>query len=175
LALAYRRPLPRLVQLALLRDVALAAPTPERDTAQTMSQENVEFVTGLYAAGEGMDKEQLLAGLPQLIEQICDPEIEWIEDPGRADSQTYHGHAGVLRSWQHWLEGFDEYAFTLERVVDCGDAVFVAAMEEGRGATSGATVSASLYQVVTMRDGKILRFQEFYDENAALEAAGLSK
>jgi hypothetical protein len=23
---------------------------------------------------------------------ICDPEIEWIEDPQRADSRTYRGH-----------------------------------------------------------------------------------
>jgi ketosteroid isomerase-like protein len=153
--------------------MVMAARRPKRDTAQAMSQENVDFVTGLYAAGDGVDKEQLLAGLPQLIEQICDPEIEWIEDPGRADSQTHYGHAGVLRSWQQWLEGFDEYDFSLERVVDCGDAVFVAAKEEGRGATSGATVSASVYQVFTMRDGKIFRYQEFYDENGALEAAGL--
>jgi ketosteroid isomerase-like protein len=138
-----------------------------------MSHENVDFVTGIYAAGESMDKEQLLAALPELIEQTCDPEIEWIEDPQRADARTYHGRAGVLQSWRRWLEGFDEYDATLERVVDCGDAVFVAAREEGRGAASGAPASAMTYQVITMRDGKVLRFQEFYDEQAALEAAGL--
>ena len=38
-----------------------------------MSQEKVDFVTRLFAAGESMDKEQLLAALPELIEQICDP------------------------------------------------------------------------------------------------------
>lgn len=140
-----------------------------------MSQDNVEFVRSLYATAEAMDMKQLLEALPQLIEQTCDPEIEWIEDPGRADSQTHRGHAGVLRSWQRWLEGFDEYAIVLERVVDCGDAIFVAAREEGRGAASGASVSASIYQVITMREGKVFRFQEFYDEQSALEAAGLSE
>src|SRR5436190_14934809 len=62
-----------------------------------MSQENVEFVKGLYTAAETMDKEQLLAALPALIEQVCDPDIEWVEDPRRADGQTHRGHAGVLR------------------------------------------------------------------------------
>jgi ketosteroid isomerase-like protein len=79
----------------------------------------------------------------------------------------------VLESWRQWLDGFDEYGAVLERIVDCGDRVFVAAREEGRGAISGAPASALLYQVITMRDGKVLRFQEFYDERLALEAAGL--
>jgi ketosteroid isomerase-like protein len=45
--------------------------------------------------------------------------------------------------------------------------------EQGRGQASGATVSARVYMVMTFRDSKILRYQEFYDERLALEAAGL--
>ena len=41
-----------------------------------MSQENVEFVKGLWAAGESMDKQALLAALPDLIElERCAPGI----------------------------------------------------------------------------------------------------
>jgi ketosteroid isomerase-like protein len=36
-------------------------------------------------------------------------------------------------------------------------------------------VSARIFVVVTFRDGKILRYQEFYDEAQALEAVGLSE
>ena len=138
-----------------------------------MSQENVEFVRGLYTGGETMDKQQLLDALPQLIAQMCDPEIEWIEDPTRADSRVYHGHEGVLESFRRWLENFDEYSIELEEVVDCGDDVFVVAREHARGAASGATADAAIYQVITMREGKALRFREFYDEAAGRDAAGL--
>jgi ketosteroid isomerase-like protein len=138
-----------------------------------MSEENVEFVEGLYAAAETMDREQLLEALPALIEQVCDPDIEWVEDPDRADAETHRGHAGVIRSFERWLEGFDEYGLALERAVDCGEDVFVVAREQGRGAASGATVAASIYQVLTVRDNKILRYREFYDERAALRSAGL--
>ena len=138
-----------------------------------MSQENVDFVRGFYTAGETMDREQLLDALPGLIPQICDPEIEWIEDPARADSRVYHGHDGVLESFRRWLENFDEYSFTLEEVVDCGDDVFVVARERARGAASGATADAAIYQVITMREGKVLRVREFYDEAAGRLAAGL--
>jgi ketosteroid isomerase-like protein len=140
-----------------------------------MSEQNLEFVRGLYEGAEALDKEQLLESLPALIEQACDPEIEWFEDPQRADSRVYRGHEGVLQSFTQWLEGFDEYGFALDDLIDCGDSVFVIAREEGRGRASGAPVSSAIYQLLSFRNGKVLRFREFYDRNAALEAAGLSE
>jgi ketosteroid isomerase-like protein len=137
-----------------------------------MSQENVDFVSGLFASGAGMDKDEMLAALPEVVRQICHPEIEWVEDPQRADGRTYRWHDGVLESWRQWLEQFDEWGFEVERMLDCGDEVLVVTREHGRGSASGAPVSATNYMVITVTDGKILRYQEFYDEQAALEAAG---
>ena len=139
-----------------------------------MSQENVEFLEGLFAGAEEMDKQALLDALPELIAQTCDPEIEWVEDPRRADRRVYRGHEGVRESWERWLENFEEYGFELERMVDCGDKVLVFAREEGRGSLSGGTISQRIYTVYTFRDGKVVRYEEFYEEGDALEAAGLS-
>jgi ketosteroid isomerase-like protein len=138
-----------------------------------MSQENVEFLQGLWAGAAEMDKQALVDALPELIAQTCDPDIEWIEDPSRADARTYRGHDGVIESWRQWLENFDEWGYELEQVRDCGDRVLATVREEGRGRASGATVSARNYLVMTFRDSKILRYQEFYDQGMALEAAGL--
>ena len=140
-----------------------------------MSQENVDFVRSMFAAGESMDRDALLAALPEILEQICDPEIEWIEDPQRADGRVYRGHDGVRESWEQWFDQWEEYGFEVERIVDCGNAVLAVTREKGRGVTSGATVSARNFIVMTFRDGKILRYQEFSDEAEALEAAGLSE
>jgi ketosteroid isomerase-like protein len=140
-----------------------------------MSQENIDFVRGLWSGVPDMDKDELLAALPQLVESTCDPEIEWIEDPSRADARTYRGHEGVIESWRQWLENFDEWGYEVEEVRDRGDRVLATIREEGRGSASGATVSARNYIVMTFRDGKILRYQEFYDQGMALEAAGLSE
>src|SRR5439155_406990 len=65
-----------------------------RDT-RPVSQQDVEFVRGFFEGSVSADKEALLEMLPQVIEQTCDPEIEWVEDPQRADGRTYRGHAGV--------------------------------------------------------------------------------
>jgi ketosteroid isomerase-like protein len=140
-----------------------------------MSQENVELVEGLFSGASAVDKKALLAALPKIIVQTCDPEIEWVEDPGRADGRVYRGHAGVRESFERWLEGFDEYSFEVERFVDCGDQVLVEGREQGRGAASKAAVTSAIYAVLSIRAGKLLRYQEFYDEQAALKAVGLAK
>ena len=108
-----------------------------------MSQENVEFVEGLVAGAVDMDKQALLAALPELILQTCAPDIEWVEDPQRADSRVYQGHDAVKQSWERWLDQWDEYGFEAERFIDCGDDVLVVSREHGRGMTSGASVSAA--------------------------------
>jgi ketosteroid isomerase-like protein len=138
-----------------------------------MSRANAAFIEGLFAATSTMSKDALLAALPELVAQIADPEIEWVEDPARADSRVHRGREGVLASWRQWLEQWDEYGFELEHVLDCGEEVFVAARERGSGAASGATVSAHIYLVITVREQKIRRWREYYDQGAARMAAGL--
>jgi ketosteroid isomerase-like protein len=140
-----------------------------------MSQENVAFVEGLFNGLPEMDKQALLDALPEFIAQACDPEIEWVEDPRRADRRVYRGHDGVRESWERWLENFEEYGAELERIVDCDDKVLVVLREEGRGRLSGASISQRNYAVCTFRDGKVLRYEEFYEEGDALKAAGLSE
>jgi ketosteroid isomerase-like protein len=81
----------------------------------------------------------------------------------------------VRESWERWLEQWDQYGFKAERIVDCGQNVLVVAREYGRGATSGASVSARNYAVLAIREGKIARYREFYDEREALNAAGLEQ
>ena len=141
-----------------------------------MLQENVEFVAGIFAAVDSMDRDALVAALPNLVPQICDPEIEWIEDPQRADARVYRGHEGVIASWRQWLDSFREYDWEVDRITDCGgDDVFVAASGAATGALSGAPSEQRLYAVMTVKDGKLRRYREFSAEHAALEAAGLSE
>lgn len=120
-----------------------------------MSQENVDFVRRLWSGVPDMDKDELLAALPQLVENTCDPEIEWIEDPSRADARTYRGHEGVIESFRQWLENFDEWGVEFEEARDCGDRVLVTTREQGRGSASGATVSARNYIVLGQNYGQV--------------------
>jgi ketosteroid isomerase-like protein len=134
-----------------------------------MSQENVELAARFYEVATG--KAQLLAAMPRTME-LCHPDIEWT---AREDGATYRGREGVREALKRWLESFDDYRFEIKRIVDCGDDVLVVGVEMGRGATSGAEIRAVNYELLTIRDGLIVRYREYYDEREALEAAGLSE
>jgi uncharacterized protein len=145
-----------------------------RDTPLAMSRENVEFVRGLVAGAGAMDKQALIAALPEFIAEAADPDIEWVEDPGRLDGQVFRGHQGVRESFERWLEQFDEFGYEAEEFIDCGDSVLVIGRERARGVASGANVDVRHHALWTIRAGKIARYQEFYDEQDARAAAGLS-
>jgi ketosteroid isomerase-like protein len=135
-----------------------------------VSEENVAIVRAIYESGAGQSKEAVLAALPEAIPALVHPDAEWVEAPERVDARTYRGHAGIRESWIRWLEQWGEYRVELERVEDHGDQVFVVAREYGEGSGSGATTDATLYVVLTFREGKISLYREFYDEAAAREA-----
>jgi ketosteroid isomerase-like protein len=133
-----------------------------------MSQANVELTTRFY--GLATTKAEILAALPWTMD-LCHPEIEWTVPE---DGTTYRGREGVSQRLKGWLESFDDYRYEVQRIIDCGgDEVLVEATEVGRGAASGAEVRTTNYELLTVRDGMIVRIREFYDESAALEAAGL--
>jgi ketosteroid isomerase-like protein len=64
---------------------------------------------------------------------------------------------------------------TIEEIIDAGDRVVLSAHHRGRDRGSGIKVDARYYEVYTLRDGKIIRVDEYTERIAALEAAGLSE
>jgi ketosteroid isomerase-like protein len=135
-----------------------------------MSQENVEIAAGWYEVATS--KTDLLAAMERTMES-CHPNVEW---SAPEDGTTYRGREGVRQRLEEWLESFDDYSFVVERIVDCGgDDVLVVGREVATGAMSGAEVRAVDYQLLTIRNGLIVRIREFYDEGNAVEAAGLSE
>ena len=144
----------------------------EEDGVRGMSQENVELAARWYEPWATSSKAALLADMPRAME-LCHPEVEWSQ---REEGRTLRGREGVREALERWLDSFDEYRFEVLRIFDCGfDEVLVVGLEVGRGAISGAEVRSHTYELLSFRDGKIVRFRDFHDERDALEAAGLRK
>jgi ketosteroid isomerase-like protein len=59
-----------------------------------------------------------------------------------------------------------------EEFADMGDRVVVTVRFRARGRGSGTPVDARLYDVFTLRDGKIVRMDQFAERAEALEAVG---
>jgi ketosteroid isomerase-like protein len=100
-----------------------------------------------------------------------DPEVEWA--PLEAEGKVFHGRSGNVSLLEAWYEAMDDWHVTPEEIVDAGDSLLLSVRVRARGRSSGVTVEELGYAVFRMRDGKVLRCDEYADVNAAREAAGL--
>jgi ketosteroid isomerase-like protein len=94
------------------------------------------------------------------------------EDP---DAVTHRGVEAIRRYFAQWAEMFEGIDIRPEEVIDAGDKVFTGIRFSGTGVTSGASVEMELANVYTLRDGKVVRVEEYFDRREALEAAGVSE
>jgi ketosteroid isomerase-like protein len=85
----------------------------------------------------------------------------------------YHGHEGVKEYLVDTAENFDLYQVDNEEIRDLGDRVLVCDTLRIRGKESGVEVATSTAIVLTFRNGKIARFEDFGERSKALEAVGL--
>ena len=122
-----------------------------------MSQENVEVV-----------RKFLLLEVDEAL-VYADPDIVW----NPAEESATQGHDAVRASLVRWKSEWDDYELFPEEFEHTGEHVVVAVRLRGRGRGSGVEVDARFYDVFTLREGKIVRMDQFTQRSEALEAAGL--
>jgi ketosteroid isomerase-like protein len=134
-----------------------------------MSQENVEIIRRLVEALNARD-------LDRIVSEFLDPEIEYrtsVEDP---DAATHRGPEAYKRYVKQWWDAFEGLHVEVEEYIDAGeDRVFTWSRFTGRGRTSGVPADWYLAVIFTIRDGKLVRGEEYFDRKEALEAVGLSE
>jgi ketosteroid isomerase-like protein len=123
-----------------------------------MAQDNLETIRGLYAAFARGDVPTVLGAL--------DAQVEWIEAENfiYADRNPYVGPQAVLdgvfmRLGAEW----DGFSATAEQIVASGDTVIALGRYRGTYKATGRPVNAQLVHVFTLKDGKIIRFQQYTD------------
>ena len=134
-----------------------------------MSQQNVEIVrrsVDVFAAGD----------LDRYCSEFFDPDVEWCTAAEDPDAATHQGREAFRRYIERWIESFDGLSADAEEYLDAGDdRVFVWFRWTGRGRESGVHADWHLAIVYTMRDGRVVRGDEYFDRTEALETVGLSE
>jgi ketosteroid isomerase-like protein len=146
-----------------------------------MSQENVEAVQRAYelmnryhrAKAEG-DRAAVEAAWAT-VGEWAHPDLEYREDQNWPGARTYRGIDRCRRVWDDYYEQFGEQVFEPERFFDVEDCVVVVLRWSARGSSSGAAVEMRQGHLHTLRDGKTVRWEIFFEPDKALEAAGLAK
>jgi ketosteroid isomerase-like protein len=129
-----------------------------------MSKENVRLVRRGYEAWNRGDLDQ--------IRRLTDDSFEWSEASEVPGAGTRRGRAEFdqyLRSFRHFWRQFEVEPI---EVRDLGDRVLAIVIERGRSVYNDIEVSQHYVHVWTLRDGKAVRLEGFFDKAAALMAAG---
>jgi uncharacterized protein len=139
---------------------------PLRDTAQAMSQENVEIVRSCCEAFDRGDYEAALDAFA--------PDVEY-DLSHFPDGGVYRGHEGVREAFRTWMGTWEDYRQERDEPIDAGDQIILPTREYGRGKGSGLALERPTFGVWTMRDGKAVRIHFYSTMAEALEAVGLSE
>jgi uncharacterized protein len=128
-----------------------------------MSHEDVELLRNAYDAFRESGEDA--------IYEYLDPEIEARAIEEMPGNETHHGHAGVHEWFEMLREAFGDFTWDPLEYDDLGDHVLVVTqfIAEGRG--SGVPVEVTVYNVWTVRQGKLSRVRGYLNRSDALAAA----
>jgi uncharacterized protein len=128
-----------------------------------MALTNVEIMRGAYdAAGRG--------DLPALL-ALLDPQVDWNEAEGYIYGGRYVGPEAVVNGVLARLATeWDGYTIAPDELLDAGDWVVALGWYSGTYKTTGRKFRARFAHVWTLRDGKIVHFQQYADTARVREA-----
>ncbi len=131
-----------------------------------MSRENLEIVQRIYDAFAEGDLEGAM--------RCFDADVEWSEPPESPGADTpYRGRDGARRSLDAWLHAWDHYELEVDELIDAGKQILVRSRQRVRGKGSGIEIDQPLFNLWTLRDGRVIRMRMYHDEGAARNAAGI--
>jgi len=121
-----------------------------------MSEQNVEFVKGVYGAFARGD-------VPAVLGEFAD-DIEWFEAEGMPYGGVYRGPEAVAQNvFGPITEDIDSFALVIEELLDSGATVAAVVRYTGTGKASGKALDVPAVHVWDIRDGKLARFRQFID------------
>jgi len=133
-----------------------------------MSQENVEAAVRYF---EATDLAEAIGALAEDVTFVFHGKMRSV-----AGAETVSGRKAAIDWLTDWFRRFDpDYRMEIKESRDWDDRVLVVTDHRASGRASGAPISMQTTEVLTMRDGKIIRQDFFTSRDEALKAAGLSE
>ena len=133
-----------------------------------MSQENVEIVRQSVKAFNEV-------GMAESALRFFAPNGVFEEPPEQPAPRVAEGRDAAIRMFGEFDEVWEEHRSETEeiRVID-HERVLVLSIEHFRG-RDGIEIAQPAGNLFTLRDGKIVRLQSFWERETALKAVGLSE
>jgi ketosteroid isomerase-like protein len=131
----------------------------------------------VHAGGSGVVRRAIAAfieGDYERLIELSDPQVEYDVSRTSPESRVVRGPEEVLAVLEEWVDTWDEHQVELVELIDAGDERVVAVIQErGKLKGSDAWVEHPRGVVYTVRNQRVVRYEEHEDRAQALEAAGL--
>ena len=130
----------------------------------SMQEQNIKLVEQLYSAFTNRDINAIIS--------ILSPEVEWGEpsNPYNPAGGTRYGHKGFLEWLNIGRQAEEILALNPQKMLTDADSVAVIGHMKCRAISTGKTYESDFVHLVTIKDGKVIKFQEFFDTYLAGEA-----
>jgi len=132
-----------------------------------VSQENVDVVEAFYAALAREDDEAVL--------DLLDPAIEYVNPERAIEPGVRKGIEEYFVVAEKMQEGWAYWRMYPERFVPVADTVAVIYRYEAKARSSGVKLEGRESARLTLRRGKIVRYEWFHAPDDALKALGLEE
>ena len=135
----------------------------------------VSFVPGMTTANlDAVKRLYRLFGerdIPGVLALLA-PDVEWCEptNPYNPCGGMHRGHEGFLAWARTGREAEDILVLDVRKMLADADSVAVVGFTKILARSTGKVYETDFVHLVTFRDGKVSRFQEFFDTFAAGEA-----
>jgi ketosteroid isomerase-like protein len=130
----------------------------------SVQEGNIKLVQKLYKAFINRDINAILSMLSE--------EVEWGEpsNPFNPSGGTRYGHQGFLEWANIGRQAEEILSLNPQKFLTDNDSVAVVGNFKCRAISTGKIFESDFVHLVTIKDGKIVKFQEFFDTYIAGEA-----
>lgn len=130
-----------------------------------VSRENIELIHRLVAAWNARDMDRWL--------ELSAPDVEVVFPPDVPEPGPFHGR-DELRAWaEGFMSAWDDFQAEIRQAIPAGEHVVVELYQRGHGRDTGIELEFTDWHVFSVRDGRIVRWRDYWTRAEAFEAAGL--
>ena len=156
------------ILLLLITTLHAACTTTTPAAAQSSSNEQrVRSIYDAFARGD----------IPAVLGTF-DSNIVWMEADSidYADRNPYRGPNAILEGvFMRLGQDWNNFRVKIDQVVDDGDTVVTLGRYNASNKSTGIPLDAQFVHVWSLRDGKVIRFQQYTDTEQFARAAGACK
>lgn len=109
----------------------------------------------------------------ETIRSLFAPDIEWIQNPGFPDGAHHVGVESVINNvFSRFKDSWEDWAASIDEWLDAGESIIALGEYRGTFRATGKQMTAAFAHVYRLKDGKILRFNQYTDTQMIHAARG---